>query len=286
MSIKKPEAETAAANTGPVCGIIMPISGFGDCSEAHWADVQEILSDSIEAAGFTPNLVSNADDVGIIQKRIIQNLYENPIVVCDVSGKNPNVMFELGVRLAFDKPTIIVKDDKTSYTFDTSPIEHIGYPRDLRFGKIVDFKEELITKIKATYEKSTTDSNYTTFLKHFGAFTVAKLDTREVSKEDYILDELRNLRQVISTSQATRGIGIGRKRLRGKVLCVHESSEKEIQEIVVEVLKHTPFKSSETEPCGKGHYHVLFGPEDIVDRVAALEIAKARNSTSRWLQRD
>ena len=77
------------------------------------------------------------------EKEIIQNLYENPGLVCDVSGKNPNVMFELGLRLAFDKPTIIVKDNKTSYSFDTSAIEHLEYPRDLRFSKIVEFKKTL-----------------------------------------------------------------------------------------------------------------------------------------------
>ena len=123
--------------------------------------------------------MSDADDVGIIQKRIIQNIYDNPIVVCDVSGKNPNVMFELGLRLAFDKPTIIVKDDKTSYSFDTAPIEHLEYPRDLRFARIVAFKDQLMDKIKATHTKATTDKNYTTFLKHFGTFTVPKIETKK-----------------------------------------------------------------------------------------------------------
>ena len=113
------------------CGIVMPISEIDGCAESHWGDVLDILTESTEEADFSANLVSNADDVGIIHKRIIQNLYDNPIVVCDVSGKNPNVMFELGLRLAFDKPTIIVKDDKTTYSFDTSAIEHIEYPRDL-----------------------------------------------------------------------------------------------------------------------------------------------------------
>ncbi len=39
-------------------------------------------------------MVSEADDVGVIQKRIVQNLHTHEIVVCDVSCKNPNVMFE------------------------------------------------------------------------------------------------------------------------------------------------------------------------------------------------
>lgn len=180
-----------------VCGIVMPISAIDGCTESHWADVLEILTEAIEEAGFDANLVSNADDSGIIHKRIIQNLYDNPVVVCDVSGKNPNVMFELGLRLAFDKPTVIVKDEKTSYAFDTSAIEHLEYPRDLRFSRIVEFKQKLSEKIKATHQRATTDSNYTTFLKHFGEFKVAKLEKKEVSGQEYILDELRALRSAI-----------------------------------------------------------------------------------------
>ena len=183
------------------CGLVMPISSIDGCNEQHWSDVKEILTESVESAGFKANLVSYADDVGIIQKRIIQNLYENPVVVCDVSGKNPNVMFELGMRLAFDKPTIIVKDDKTSYSFDTSPIEHLEYPRDLRFTKIVEFKEALKDKVQATLKKANDDPNYTTFLKHFGTFTVAKLDTKEVSKEDYIIEELKDLKKTVQRQE-------------------------------------------------------------------------------------
>lgn len=177
------------------CGIVMPISAIDGCDEGHWSDVLDILTEAIEAAGFFPNLVSNADEVGIIHKRIIQNLYDNPVVVCDVSGKNPNVMFELGMRLAFDKPTIIIKDDKTPYSFDTSAIEHLEYPRDLRFSKIVEFKKKLTDKITATHQRAEKDSGYTTFLKHFGEFTVAKIDKKEVTSQEFILEELRSMRQ-------------------------------------------------------------------------------------------
>ncbi len=180
-----------------ICGIVMPISSIDGCAETHWSEVLEIINEAIEDAGFDGNLVSNADDVGIIHKRIIQNLYDNPIVVCDVSCKNPNVMFELGLRLAFDKPTIIIKDDKTAYSFDTSAIEHLEYPRDLRFSQIVEFKKKLSAKILATFNKSTTDENYTTFLKHFGEFKVAKIEQKEVSGQEYILEELKNLRRTV-----------------------------------------------------------------------------------------
>jgi hypothetical protein len=179
------------------CGLIMPISATDGCGEPHWLEVRSILSEAIVAAGFEPNLVSDAEEAGIIQKRIIQNLYSNPIVVCDVSGKNPNVMFELGMRLAFDKPTIIVKDDKTSYSFDTAPIEHLTYPRDLRYNQILSFKLELARKISATHRSSQADAHYTTFLKHFGTFTVARLREREVSRDEALFEELRELKAMV-----------------------------------------------------------------------------------------
>ena len=104
-------------------------------------------------------------------------------------------MFELGMRLAFDKPTIIIKDDKTDYSFDTSVIEHLTYPRDLRFTTILSFKEKLENKIKATLEKSESDPNYTTFLKHFGDYKVANLETKEISSQDFILESIDDLKK-------------------------------------------------------------------------------------------
>jgi hypothetical protein len=196
---------TPIVGAKPKCGIIMPISAIDGLSEAHWQEVNDILSDAISAAGFDPNLVSTAEEVGIIQKTIIHNLYHNPVVVCDVSGKNPNVMFELGMRLAFDRPTIIVKDDTTSYTFDTASIEHLGYPRDLRFNRIVEFKAKLAEKVKNTHDKAVSDHNYTTFLKHFGEFKVAKIDQTEVSAQEFMFEELKSLKEsIIRLEHSTR----------------------------------------------------------------------------------
>jgi hypothetical protein len=179
----------------PKCGIIMPISEIDGLSEKHWGEVFSILSAAIEDAGFEARLVSTTDEVGIIQQTIIQNLYDNPIIVCDVSAKNPNVMFELGMRLAFDKPTVIVKDDKTSYSFDTSPIQHLSYPRDLHYHQIVEFKTKLSTKIRTTHKRAQSDPDYTTFLKHFGEFVVAKIDRKEVSSQEFIIEELKSIKR-------------------------------------------------------------------------------------------
>jgi hypothetical protein len=181
----------------PVCGIVMPMSAIDGCGADHWEEVLAILEDVAETAGFEPNLVSTAEEVGVIQKRIVENLHQNPIVVCDVSGRNPNVMFELGLRLAFDKPTIIVKDDKTIYAFDTSPIEHLPYPRDLRFPKIVTFKALLAAKLQATLTHAAENPEYSPFLGHFGPFKVAAVETKVVPGQEFIIDKLAQIEQMI-----------------------------------------------------------------------------------------
>lgn len=241
-----------------VCGIVMPISSIDGCAETHWSEVLEIINEAIDDAGFEGNLVSNADEVGIIHKRIIQNLYDNPIVVCDVSCKNPNVMFELGLRLAFDKPTIIIKDDKTTYSFDTSAIEHLEYPRDLRFSQIVEFKQKLSAKIQATFKKSTTDANYTTFLKHFGEFKVAKIDQKEVSGQEYILEELKSLRRTVQ--RMDRG-WVSKDRFREHSdsdinICLGHGERPDINEKMAMLISHPALRNVGVMELDQDHLHL------------------------------
>jgi len=182
-------------NKSKKCGIIMPIATSTDYPADHWKDVLSILMQAINETEFEPRLVSDDVAIGLIHDRIVTNIYNDDIIVCDVSSKNPNVMFELGLRLAFDKPTIIIKDEKTGYSFDTGVIEHISYPSSLRFSEIVDFKIELAKRINATYERATSETNYSPFLKSFGKTIVpASIQQTEVPEGKYIMEQLEMLR--------------------------------------------------------------------------------------------
>ncbi|MEW5512108.1 hypothetical protein ABGT16_05760 [Pseudomonas asiatica] len=198
MTKKNPESTKSSTLT---CGLIMPISPIDGCSAEHWMEVKNIISDavsSIEDLKFVTKIVSDQDDVGVIQKRIVQNIFDSDIVICDVSCKNANVMFELGMRLAFDKPTILIKDDQTDFSFDTGVIEHLLYPRDLRFSRIVAFKAALADKVVATYRAASGDPNYSTFLKHFGSFKVASIDQAVYTPDEAILTMIQDLSQDVS----------------------------------------------------------------------------------------
>lgn len=196
------EDETQVEEQNLTCGIVMPIASIDGCDAAHWSEVRSIIIEAAKDAGFEAKIVSESDDVGVIHQRIVQNLYDNDIIVCDVSAKNANVMFELGLRLAFNKPAIILKDDKTGYSFDTGQIEHLEYPRDLHYHSILKFKSNLAKKIRATYEKSQ-EEGYKTFLDHFGEFKISGLETREVSESDYIQRQLQSFGHQIDDLSAT-----------------------------------------------------------------------------------
>jgi hypothetical protein len=191
----KTEYEIVEEQPMKKCGIIMPIAKHPEYQAGHWKDVLDILTEAISETQFEPRLVSDDVAIGLIHDRIVTNIYNDEIVVCDVSSKNPNVMFELGLRLAFDKPTIIVKDEKTGYSFDTGVIEHISYPSSLRFSEINDFKEELIKKINATYDKSQKEKGYSPFLKSFGKTIVpTSLEQTEIPESKFIMEQLSMIR--------------------------------------------------------------------------------------------
>jgi hypothetical protein len=183
------------------CGLIMPISQLENLPPAHWDEIKEIITKAVEEIPdprFIARLVSEGDDAGVIHKRIIQNVYTDDIAICDVSGRNANVMFELGMRLAFDKPTVIIKDDQTPRIFDTDVIEYVNYRRDLRHGPMESFKAKLAQKVLATYQLTKSDPDKQSFLKSFGTFKVVKLDEASETPDKAMLTLLTQMDRKIN----------------------------------------------------------------------------------------
>lgn len=155
----------------PTCGIVMPISDIEGYDKGHWGRVQTVLKSAAKQAGFDSKLVSDSAEAGVIQARIVANLLTMDVAVIDVSGLNANCFFELGLRVAFERPFVVVTDGLTRFQFDVGVYEHVVYDARLRFDLMETFRDELANKIAATY-KGYTDTvakneRYSPFLKHF-----------------------------------------------------------------------------------------------------------------------
>lgn len=251
---KKVNETTEVVDQKITCGIIMPIATMSpEYTAEHWEDVRTIIDAAIERAGFEPRIVSDSEDSTIIHKSIINNIYHDEIIVCDVSNKNANVMFELGMRLAFNKPVVIIKDDKTGYSFDTSNIEHVGYRKDLRHNTIEKFINDLSKKIRATFEAPKKD-DYQPFLSHFGKFEVAKIENKSIEGSEALeklLEKVTSIDNRISTIESNQGsdrfINITSSpnysiRMTGRSYVINFSGTKKdvIREIIKEILEIVP----------------------------------------------
>ena len=119
--------------------IIMPVStppefvsDYKDDSEHFLHVMEHLFIPAIKEAGFEPiRPITQGSD--IIHGHIISSLESSDLVLCDMSTKNPNVFFELGIRTALNKPICLVKDPfLKKVPFDTAPINYHEYSPDFR----------------------------------------------------------------------------------------------------------------------------------------------------------
>lgn len=191
-------------------GYVMPIAKTDGYPDTHWNDVMSILDSTVLGLGISKGrIVSDGGEITTIHSRIVNNLNDDDIIICDVSSRNPNVMFELGMRIAFDKPVIIIKDDITDYCFDSGTIEHIAYPKDLRHGVINKFQAKLADKIKFTYEKYIQHFQPGTspILKNFGSFDKRDVQLDELSANEKLIQDIQLIKNALVRLQMSSSSG-------------------------------------------------------------------------------
>lgn len=82
--------------------------------------------------------VSRGDEVrieGDILSHIVYQICSSQLVIANISGRNPNVFYELGIAQALGKPVIIVSKGAKDIPFDLKNRQVIIYdtPQDLHF---------------------------------------------------------------------------------------------------------------------------------------------------------
>ncbi|HDZ3708159.1 TPA: hypothetical protein RSW45_003461, partial [Vibrio cholerae] len=115
----------------------MPISDQQGYDKGHFQLVYEdIIKPAIQSAGMIAVRADETKGANLIQLDILQKVIKLPIAVCDISSKNPNVFYELGIRQAFDMPTVILKDSNTEAPFDISGLRYCDYNVNMRYRDV------------------------------------------------------------------------------------------------------------------------------------------------------
>jgi predicted nucleotide-binding protein len=137
------------------CFLIAPIGSEG--SEVRRRSdtlLKYVIAPATAETGYN---VVRADDISIpgsITVQIIQLTIESPLVIADLSGRNPNVLYELGIRHAARKPVIQLASDSNDIPFDIASVRTIIV--DLQsIDSVARAKDLLITGIRFSEREPT-----------------------------------------------------------------------------------------------------------------------------------
>jgi len=127
----------------------MPFEGrFDQVAEVIRNTVENVTTDFSKHFGMELPDIKRIDWVtstGVIQQEIWQEIGEADLVFCDITGYNPNVMFESGVCAAWKemKQIVFIKDRffKQQSAFDIAPIRYTEY--ELTSDGMTRFQEKI-----------------------------------------------------------------------------------------------------------------------------------------------
>jgi hypothetical protein len=103
------------------CFVITPIGGDQSHERRHANMVYEIAIKPVEEpAGLKLERADLSTEPGQITAAIFSALNEADVCIADLTFLNANVMYELGIRHALQKPVIQIAQNGTSLPFDTA----------------------------------------------------------------------------------------------------------------------------------------------------------------------
>jgi hypothetical protein len=105
-------------NTG-LLSAMMPFAGFNPV----WDAIQRVAASQGMVHGRADNVWENHE---IIQD-IVSLIDRSAIVVCDCTGRNANVFYEIGIAHTLGKEVILITQNAADIPFDLAHLRHIRY---------------------------------------------------------------------------------------------------------------------------------------------------------------
>jgi len=102
----------------------------------------------VEGCGLTCERVDEQYFTDSILSTIFENIKKARFIVAEMTGKNPNVFYEVGYAHAINKPVILITDSLKDIPFDLKDKPHIEYN-----GDIESLKTRLAMRLRGLIEK-------------------------------------------------------------------------------------------------------------------------------------
>lgn len=176
------------------CFVIMPIADCEGYENGHFAHVYDgIIKPAIDKTEFNAIRADEVKETNLIHLDILKKLIDAPIAVCDLSTRNPNVLFELGIRQAFDKPVVLIQEKGTQKIFDIAPLRYLEYSKDMKYHEVLESQKKLQEEIEATKAAEGDSGNVNSIVKLMALSSPAIIPNLDSSnKEVLALDVMRS----------------------------------------------------------------------------------------------
>jgi len=131
--------------------IVMQI-GAKDSPERKRADeiYKFIIAPAVSSAGLEPYRADLDFTPGAITPKFISELLGARLIIADLTGRNPNVFYELGIAHSFARPLISIADSSSSLPFDT---------KDERVIELGEYTASGLTYIQGEQAKSSLEES-------------------------------------------------------------------------------------------------------------------------------
>jgi hypothetical protein len=103
------------------CFVLMP---FGEWFDRYF---EEIYSPACKDAGFEPIRADGLFSSGSVMEQIWDQINRAKVLLAELSGKNANVFYELGLSHAIRKPVVFVTSDLSDVPFDLRHLRVVVY---------------------------------------------------------------------------------------------------------------------------------------------------------------
>lgn len=189
--------EFEGAKKEKTCFAIMPIADHPDYAQGHFTRVyNHLIKPACENAGYKVIRADDAKASHMIMFDILKNIVECDMAICDLSSKNANVFYELGLRQAFNKKTILITDSITNTPFDITGFRYVKYSESLRVDSVMSDILEISAMLQETESASEDDINSIVNLLKIQPAHISKVQLNE--QESVLYELVKNLDSKVS----------------------------------------------------------------------------------------
>ncbi|MCK4368571.1 MAG: hypothetical protein KAV68_02735 [Dehalococcoidales bacterium] len=119
-------------NNKKKCFVIMPVSKTKSCTEAEWTGIFEhMVKPAVTGSRLGFECERAKPRSGAFIKDILEGLNRSEVVIADLTNRNPNVCYELGIRHTLKNRTILIAQNIDDVPSDLQSYWVVVYKKDL-----------------------------------------------------------------------------------------------------------------------------------------------------------